>query len=122
MLKFAASALLSLFASATVFGQSIDERVRELERRVEQLERQSKNKSASDASPAQSVGAQDGWKRQESWRSLKRGMTENDVRFLLGDAHKVDTFGSFSVWHYPRSGNVSFSREGRLEAWSEPSR
>jgi hypothetical protein len=124
MLKYAASALLSLLASTAVFGQSIEERIRDLERRVEQLERQSNNKSASAASAAQIVGGQDGWKRQENWRSLKRGMTEDDVKGLLGDAHKVDTFGSFSVWHYnpPTGGDVRFSRAGRLEAWSEPNR
>jgi outer membrane protein assembly factor BamE (lipoprotein component of BamABCDE complex) len=99
MLKRVASALLSLFASTVVFGQSIDERVRDLERRVGQLKSQSGNQSTSAASRAQIVSGQDGWKRQENWRSLKRGMTEADVKGLLGDAHKVDTFGSFSIWH-----------------------
>jgi outer membrane protein assembly factor BamE (lipoprotein component of BamABCDE complex) len=99
MLKRVASALLSLFASTVVFGQSIDERVRDLERRVGQLKSQSGNQSTSAASRAHIVSGQDGWKRQENWRSLKRGMTEADVKGLLGDAHKVDTFGSFSIWH-----------------------
>jgi hypothetical protein len=124
MLRCVAAALLSLFATTVVFGQSIDERVRNLERRVEQLERHSNNKSASPASGAQVVSGQDGWKRQENWRSLKRGMTEADVKGLLGDAHKVDTFQSFSVWRYnpPFGGDARFGGDGRLQAWSEPDR
>jgi outer membrane protein assembly factor BamE (lipoprotein component of BamABCDE complex) len=123
MLKYAASVLLSLLVSTSVFAQSIDERVSDLERRVEQLERQSTNQSASAANRAQIVGGQDGWKRQENWRSLKRGMTEADVKGLLGEPHRVNALGAtLTLWYYnpPRGGEVTFGRDSRLDGWSEP--
>jgi hypothetical protein len=107
MLKCVTPVLLGLFAPTVVFGQSLDERVRDLERRVEQLERQSEKQSAPGASRSQNVGGQDGWKRLENWRSLKRGMSEADVKGLLGEPHRVDA-GAMTLWYYnpPAGGDL----------------
>jgi hypothetical protein len=103
------------------FGQSIDDRVRDLERRVEQLEKQAKQ-SASSPSQLQIAGGQDRWKQVENWRSLKRGMTEADVRRLLGEPHKVNATARFTAWQYQPGADVVFDRDGRVGAWTEPSR
>lgn len=123
MLNCVPTVLLSLFASTAAFGQSTDDRVRDLERRVEKLERQGKQ-SASSPSRSQIAGGQDRWKQVENWRSLKRGMTEADVRGLLGEPYKVDATGRFTAWRYSPNGEgeVLFNTDGRVGAWSEPNR
>src|SRR5262245_43801809 len=118
MLKYVPVLLLGLFTSTAVLGQSIDDRVRDLERRVQQLEKQSAQQSASAPSRSQIAGGQERWKQVENWRSLKRGMTEADVRSLLGEPYKVQATGRFTVWTYEPSGEVLFSPEGRVGAWT----
>ncbi len=122
MLNRVALVLLGVFASSAVLAQSIDDRVRDLERRVERLESQLLTQAAAPAR-RQVDGAQDGWKRLENWRSLQRGMTETDVRRVLGEPHRVDAFGSFAVWYYPAGGSdVKFDRDRGVSGWSEPAR
>jgi hypothetical protein len=113
-----------LFASTATFAQPIEERVRDLERRVEQLERQSNKQPPSAGSHSQIDSAQEGWKRRENWRSLRRGMTELDAKGLLGEPHKIDAYSTWAVWYYnpPFGGNVRFGRDGRVDSWSEPTR
>ena|SRR5579859_1770728 len=122
MLRHAPLVVLGFFASTAVFAQSMDERVRNLERRVEQLEKQSGRQAAGSANPSPIVGQQDGWKRLENWRSLKRGMNEADVKALLGEPHRVDA-GAVTFWYYnpPMGGDVHFINSG-LAGWSEPRR
>lgn len=116
--------MAAFFVGALICGvataQSVDDRIRELERRVEQLEKQ----VAQPTSPAVSLkpisGQPDGWRQRESWRALKRGMTERDVRSILGEPQKVDSFSSFSFWSYPGGGRAQFGSGERLEGWNEP--
>jgi outer membrane protein assembly factor BamE (lipoprotein component of BamABCDE complex) len=112
----ALGALLCTFASA----QSLDERVRELERRVEQLEKQQAPSTTSSVAPKPTTGQTDGWKKKENWRTLKQGMSDNDVRALLGEPDKVNTFSTFKVWLYPDYGQVQFDNRSVVEGWAEP--
>jgi hypothetical protein len=118
MLKNIAPVLLFLFASTPALGQSMEQRVLELERRVEQLEKRSSPVSATPVRP-QNAGGQDGWKLMANWRALKRGMRESDVRALLGEPHRVDA-GAITHWQYG-SGMVDFIRD-QVSGWSEPQR
>ena len=107
--------LICTMASA----QSLDDRVRDLERRIEQLEKQTSLPASIPS--ANKLGQQDGWRQRENWRSLKRGMTESNVRSILGEPQKVDTFSTWSSWTYPSGGNVRFgSGGGRVDGWVEP--
>lgn len=105
-------------------AQSLEERVRELERRVEQLEKQQiERQPASHAARNSTTRKGEGWKSLGSWRSLKLGMTENEVRSILGDPDKVDVGQLVTMWYYDTSkgGRVRFSSgEHRVEGWTEP--
>lgn len=93
-------------------AQSLDDRVLDLERRVEQLERQ----VALPASPATSPKILS----SQHWRSLKREMTEKEVRSILGEPDRIQVTASFTAWEYPDDGEVLFDPNGRLQAWNEP--
>ncbi|MBC8473423.1 MAG: hypothetical protein H8D54_01260 [Candidatus Omnitrophica bacterium] len=64
------------------------------------------------------------------WRKLKKGLTEFQVRDILGEPKRVDAYSSspsFIQWEYPKKGFVRFYRSGifsdkylRLDAWKEP--
>jgi hypothetical protein len=114
MIERLAGIVLGTLICAVASAQSLDDRVRELERRVEQLEKQGA-KPASPASANQPVSSQ-----TEKWRSLRRGMTESDVRSVLGEPSKVDVGVSYVTWEYPERGNVRFDFNGRVQVWSEP--
>jgi outer membrane protein assembly factor BamE (lipoprotein component of BamABCDE complex) len=62
-----------------------------------------------------------GWQNKKNWRSLKTGMTEEQVRAILGEPIKrID--GIRTLWYYPNifSSYVSFDEDGRLTVWNEP--
>lgn len=105
---------------AVASAQSLEDRVRDLERRVQQLERQATPPTSSGNAPKTSSGQLDGWRQRDNWRSLRRGMTEGDVRSILGEPERVDSFPSFSSWDYSEGGGARFDRNGRLDSWREP--
>src|SRR5262245_46685784 len=116
-------AIVLLSSAMPALAQTdVEKRLNDLERRVEQLEKQS-GRSASAGNRSQVVGGQDGWRRIENWRALKRGMTQAEVRGLLGEPHRVDA-GSVTSWYYdyPIGGDLLFAGDGRLHGWSEPRR
>jgi outer membrane protein assembly factor BamE (lipoprotein component of BamABCDE complex) len=114
ILILALCALLVSVASA----QTLDDRVRDLERRVEQLEKQLAQKALSPVASAPIPN--DGWKKKESWQSLKRGMGEAEVRTLFGEPEKMNSFSTFTVWRYPANGEIRFDKRGSVEDWTEP--
>ncbi|NLA74833.1 MAG: outer membrane protein assembly factor BamE [Deltaproteobacteria bacterium] len=62
-----------------------------------------------------------GWLNKKNWRSLKKGMTSEEVKKLLGEPVKsVD--GSRLIWYYPNfyQSYVSFDENGNLTGWKEP--
>lgn len=120
MIARLACIFIGALACTLASAQSLDDRVRELERRVEQLERQSSQPNSPVVAPKPASGQPDGWRQRENWRSLRRGMTESEVRSILGEPQKVDSYSSFSTWAYPGNGQAGFDRNGRLERWSEP--
>jgi hypothetical protein len=56
-------------------------------------------------------------RKLENWRKLKRGMTENQVRSILGEPVRI-AGGVLTFWYY-RSGEVIFQLE-KLDSWREP--
>jgi hypothetical protein len=112
--------VLVLFLSALLcdeaFAQSLEERVRELERRLEQLEKQIEQR------PRKTTPSRDGWRHKENWRSLGIGMTENDVRSILGEPHNINVTPTLIFWYYknPGGGSVLFGGDRRVVSWTEP--
>jgi hypothetical protein len=98
------------------------EKVHELEVKVHNLE----NLLATRSQPEKSAssGLSVGWKDKNIWRKLQRGMSEDNVRGLLGEPGKIDvqTSGGGQFWFYPDAlgGDVHFDASGHVDGWSEP--
>ncbi len=60
----------------------------------------------------------DGWKSLASWRSLKSGMSYDEVRAILGEPARI-AGGNLTFWYYPNRGDVTFLEE-KLNRWAEP--
>ncbi len=53
-----------------------------------------------------------------NWRALRKGMTEAEVKALLGEPLRVEA-GGFTYWYWDRNSNVIFFLE-KLHGWNEP--
>ena len=85
----------------------------DLEQRVRELELLLK----SEPSKGPPIQASTRWRDLANWRQLRKGMTMDEVRALLGEPDRVDA-GPFIHWRWTDA-EVFFSDDG-LEGWSEP--
>ena len=53
-----------------------------------------------------------------NWRALRMGMTEVEVKALVGEPLKVKG-GDFTYWYWDRNAQVRFYKE-KVDAWDEP--
>jgi hypothetical protein len=96
---------------------SLQRRTNDLERRVGELEAVLRAQaSRSQVAPA-SANSRD----VASWRQLRRGMTMDEVRALLGEPESLNAGLYTTVWNYPNFANVMFDPE-KVRGWSEPGR
>ena len=115
-----AIAIVIALATLFMFGK-LSERVWQLEEDVESLKLQITQLSSQTGStnnrqkPHTSI---DGWKNLTNWRSLKKGMSYDNVRQILGEPGRIQG-GSFTFWIYPDRGSVTFYND-RLDSWTEP--
>jgi hypothetical protein len=96
----------------------LQKKIEALELRIKQLEAQLK----------ESVEFQEkvkagkfGWQNTKNWRKLEIGMSEGEVKAILGEPIKVIQ-GAKTLWYYPNiyRGFVSFDQNGNLTGWNEP--
>ena len=89
----------------------LESRVKELEALLETCREGLKNHPSGEMA----------WQNKKNWRSLKAGMSEDQVKSILGEPVKVIK-GVKILWYYPNiyGGNVSFDEKGRLTGWNEP--
>ncbi len=87
---------------------ALEKRIAELEARVQKLERMLDEKFADDR-----------WKDGILWSRLKTGMSESDVRKLLGKPARVEE-AIFTTWYYHKTSidhsHVWFD-EGKVLGW-----
>src|SRR5215469_46705 len=57
-------------------------------------------------------------KDHSQWRMLKRHMSKDDVKKLLGEPMRVSVSRFYEAWDFP-TGTVIFDGKGRLDTWSE---
>lgn len=122
-----ALAVVSAWLAMPLRGQTLDGRVKELEKQVAQLEQRILKLEAlivqlqkNPGKPANSAVA--GWKDKATWRQLKKGMSKSEVERILGVALKVVPNSHYGdIWYYPdlQGGNASFDTEGLLTSWDE---
>lgn len=89
----------------------LEKKVSELEALLKQCAEAGKNQFSEDY----------GWQNKRTWRSLEAGMSEDQVRALLGEPVK-EIKGVKTLWYYPSiyGGYVSFDEKGLLSGWKEP--
>ena len=93
-------------------------RISDLENRVQQLELLIKrDESANSSLVNENVSPPS--RNRANWRRLKVGMTEDEVRRILGEPVRVKNYGYSLDWYYPDGGSVIF-RNDRLAQWFEP--
>lgn len=62
------------------------------------------------------------WEQKESWKQIRPGMTQEQVRDILGGPTASTSDAAFTQWTYgegPKSGKVSFAG-GMLRDWTSP--
>jgi len=95
---------------------ALEQRVSRLEERVAKMERFIVQNASQQEATRTSVPP-----GREKWRRLKTGMTESQVRSILGEPLRIKG-GTFAYWYY--SGDSVSSRirfyNGTVDAWNEP--
>ncbi len=98
--------------------EALKQKITSLENRIKDLESLLKIYQI----PAeQGIDKKYGWLNKKTWRSLKKGMTEDEVKKILGEPVK-SIEGFRTIWYYPSfySGIVSFDEKGNLIGWNAP--
>ncbi len=113
---------LLLVTAFSVNATADDERLAKLEKEIKEIKIRLSNLEKlvvgnNHFTPPVSAG--DGWKYLKSWRTLKSGMSYEDVRSILGEPSKIDG-GSVAYWYYANGGKVIFVRD-KIQSWEEPS-
>ena len=101
---------------------SDSERIAQLEKEVQELKlRLTKLEAPQTTTNTQQkpIVSTNGWKHLSNWRSLKKGMSYDDVRATLGEPERIKV-GGFTYWFYANRSYVIFY-EDRLDSWTEPS-
>ena len=120
--------MVSLFALLALSSQPVQaqdeetlqlrQKISELEAKIEKLEGLLDECVAS----RKKVEANEyGWQNKMNWRKLEMGMSQAQVRSILGEPTKVIE-GVKILWYYPNiyGGFVSFDRSGNIVGWNEP--
>lgn len=120
-LKLSFVGITTLASSFSSFASDGD-RITQLEREVQALKNRLTNLESPQNKPSinQKVTvSNDGWKSLANWRSLKKGMSYEDVRAILGEPATVRASGVLTFWGYANRGTVTYY-EDRLDGWNEP--
>ncbi len=109
----------SLFLTITLntFASDTD-RITLLEKEVQELKLRLMKIEAPQGSKQNTLAASQGWKVQANWRSLKKGMSYDEVRTTLGEPDRIRG-GDFTFWYYLNGGRANFYKD-KLDGWIEP--
>lgn len=105
----------SSFASDSDRITQLEKEVQDLKHRLTQLE---SPPVGSTMRPKPAVASNGDWKILANWRSLKKGMSYEEVRALLGEPTRIQG-GNMTYWFYPSRSGVTFY-EDKLDFWTEP--
>ena len=105
---------LGSFASDADRITQFEKEVQELKIKLANLESPSNKPPIGQKHPASSAG----WKNLANWRSLKTGMSYDDVRMILGEPARI-AGGEVAFWFYQNRGSVIFHSH-QLDSWTEP--
>jgi len=105
----------SVYANDSDRIAQLEKEVQDLKHRLTQLE---SSPAGSTARQKSAVASSGDWKILANWRSLKKGMSYEEVRAILGEPTRVQG-GSMTYWFYPSRSGVTFY-EDKLDFWTEP--
>jgi hypothetical protein len=105
---------LSSFASDSERITQLEKEVQELKLRLTNIE-PTKGPANSQQKPVKSG---EGWAFLANWRSLKTGMSYDEVRTTLGEPPRI-VGGEIAFWYYPNRASVTFHSH-QLYSWTEP--
>ncbi len=54
----------------------------------------------------------------DTWKTVRKGMSYDEVLNLLGNPERMETVGNSSVWYYFGLGSITFDRNGRVNSQS----
>jgi len=97
---------------------SLKQKITELENRIKDLENLLKiSREAADHKAESS----EGWWNKKTWRKLKEGMSQEEVKEILGEPVQIIK-GDRVIWYYPNfyRGKLIFNENGYLTVWIEP--
>ena len=125
--------------TAATDSAALEARLKALEKRVTDLEKQlSAAQAAAAAAPVRPTAPNaptaapappppaapvvELWREGGAWSKLRRGMSWSQVRTILGSPGSKTTGVFGDVWFYPDSsgGRVVFDRDSRVSEWTEP--
>lgn len=112
----------ALLALSTISLADDSGRIKVLEKEVQELKLRLSNLETPQTSPnnrSKALATKDGWKSLVNWRSLKKGISQDEVRSILDEPATVRASGAFTDWYYSNRGSVTFYEE-RLDGWREP--
>lgn len=112
---FSLTSAFSCFASDSDRITQLEKEVQDLKHRLTQLEAPP---SSSTTRQKPVVASSGDWKILANWRSLKKGMSYEEVRALLGEPARIQG-GDMTYWFYPSQSGVTFYKD-KLDFWTEP--
>jgi hypothetical protein len=121
-------ALLPLHAGIDAAERAWQERVIELERQLRELRERvgelERRLQPQEVTPPPSPTASGNWRNRQNWQALKRGMTADQVRALLGDPEYMGDNPIHTYWRYgsrDRGAHVLFDKASMtVSSWEEP--
>ena len=95
----------------------LNNKIKKLEQRLDKLENKKTSSSSNNFNQQQNNQRQN---NVNPWRLLKKGMSQKQVRELLGEPYKVDVYQYIDdKWKYRNGGSVKFDKNGRVTSWFE---
>jgi hypothetical protein len=122
------AALLPLHTGLDAAERALRERVIELERQLRELRERvgelERRLQPQEVSPPPGPTAAGNWRNRQNWQALKRGMTTDQVRALLGEPEYIGDNPIHTYWRYgsrDRGAHVLFDKASmKVSSWEEP--
>ncbi|MBN1524317.1 MAG: hypothetical protein JW904_07545 [Spirochaetales bacterium] len=112
--------IVFLFLTIQLFAQDsstaeLQQRITDLEKRVQILEDTVQHLQSGSVDTPVPAGL-------EAWRKLKRGMTEDEVRRLLGEPDRIIASGAMTIWYFGEPAWASMVNfvDNKVNGWTEP--
>jgi hypothetical protein len=98
--------------------EALKQQLRDLQERVERLESEVEQGVPVNMAPKVEP-VPGGWRKEHNWKLLAEGMSDYEVKAILGEPDRQKTVKKFEFWYYGDSKLSVYMR--RLKSWDIPS-